>query len=327
VVKDLGYFVDPEKAKGLELHGALKSRYVGYLSFALNYRVGGLDVTGYHLFNLAVHILNALLVYVLVLRTFQTPFLRRGVSNARAVPIALLSSLLFVAHPIQTEAVTYIFQRLASLAAFFTLLSLLSYLRSRQSAGRTSAIGFYGVSVASAVLAMKTKENSFTLPLVIVLFEFLFFTGRFRRRALRLVPLLLTLAIIPLTLAGSDKPMGDLISDIVPATRGYEGLSRGDYLITEFRVIVTYLRLLVLPIDQNLEYDYPVFRSFTDPQVLSSFLLLLSIALLALYLLVRSRTGERDAAVVAFGIFWFFITLSVESSIVPIPMLINEYRC
>jgi hypothetical protein len=90
-------------------------------------------------------------------------------------------------------------------------------------------------------------------------------------------------------------------------------------------VIVTYLRLLALPIDQNFDYDYPVFRSFSDPQVLSSFLLLLSIALLALYLLRRSRTGERDAAVVAFGIFWFFITLSVESSIVPIPMLINEY--
>jgi tetratricopeptide (TPR) repeat protein len=326
VVKDLGYFVDPERAKGLELHGALRSRYIGYLTFALNYSIGGLDVTGYHLFNIAVHILNALLVYALVLCTFQTPFLRGGVLYARAYPIALLSSLLFVSHPIQTEAVTYIFQRLASLAAFFSLLSLLAYVRSRQSASRASAIGFYAVSVVSAVLAMKTKENAFTLPLVIVLFEFLFFTGRFQRRALALLPLLLTLAIIPLTLAGTDKPVGDVISDIVPATRGYDGLSRGVYLITEFRVIVTYLRLLALPIDQNFDYDYPVFRSFSDPQVLSSFLLLLSIALLALYLLRRSRTGERDAAVVAFGIFWFFITLSVESSIVPIPMLINEYR-
>jgi Flp pilus assembly protein TadD len=244
-------------------------------------------------------------VYALVLCTFQTPFLRGGVLYARAYPIALLSSLLFVSHPIQTEAVTYIFQRLASLAAFFSLLSLLAYVRSRQSASRASAIGFYAVSVVSAVLAMKTKENAFTLPLVIVLFEFLFFTGRFQRRALALLPLLLTLAIIPLTLAGTDKPVGDVISDIVPATRGYDGLSRGVYLITEFRVIVTYLRLLALPIDQNFDYDYPVFRSFSDPQVQSSL---------------------RDAAVVAFGIFWFFITLSVESSIVPIPMLINEYR-
>jgi len=100
VVKDLGYFVDPDKAKGMELHGALKSRYIGYLSFALNYRVGGLDVTGYHVFNLALHILNALLVYALVLFTFRTPFLRGGGSNARAVPVALLSSLLFVSHPI-----------------------------------------------------------------------------------------------------------------------------------------------------------------------------------------------------------------------------------
>ena len=91
-------------------------------------------------------------------------------------------------------------------------------------------------------------------------------------------------------------------------------------------MIVTYLRLLVLPIGQNLDYDYPVFRSFFDPQVLLSFLFLISIALSALYLLYRSQTRTRDAAVIAFGILWFFLTLSVESSIVPIPVVISEYR-
>jgi len=325
IIKDFGYFLEPAQAKGSEFYGALKSRYVGYLTFALNYKIGGLDVTGFHIFNIAIHILNAFLVYALVLLTFRTPFLKESGLSEPAGYIALFSSLLFVAHPIQTEAVTYIFQRLASVVAFFYLLSLTAYIKSRQTAGFT-AFGFYAVSLVAAVLAMKTKENAFTLPIIIALYEFLFFTGPVAKRLLRLLPLLLTLCIIPLALASINKPAGEVISGVAPATRGYEGLSRGDYLLSQFRVIVTYLRLLILPVNQNLDYDYPVFRSLFEPAVFLSFLLLLSIVLLALSLLYRSLSKERGLRFIAFGIFWFFITISVESSLVPIPVLLDEYR-
>jgi len=326
VVKDFGYFLEPDRAAGMELHGALKSRYIGYLSFALSYAIGGLEPTGYHLFNIAVHLLNALLVYALVLTSYRTPKLREGVLAVRAESVALLASLLFVAHPVQTEAVTYIFQRLASLAACFYLLSLLAYARARLSSRRGSAALLHAACLLAAVLAMKTKENAFTLPLAAVLYELVFFTGPLKPRLLRLVPLLLTLAIIPLTLAGAEQSAGDLLGGLVPATRGFEDLSRSVYFLTELRVVVTYLRLLVLPVAQNFDYDYPVFRSLLAPQVLGSLLLLSSLAGLAVFLLYRSRSGVRDTAAIAFGIFWFFLTLSVESSIVPIPMLINEYR-
>lgn len=326
VVKDLGYFLDTERARGLELYGALKSRYVGYLSFALNYAAGGLDVTGYHLFNIAVHVLSAFLVYALALVAFQTPLLRENALRERAHGIALLAGALFVAHPIQTEAVTYIFQRLASLAALFYLLSLWAYAKSRLCETPARAVVFYAVSLTAAVLAMKTKENAFTLPFAVALFEYTFFVGPLKARALRLAPLLLTLPIIPLTLVGVQDSAGGIVESVVPATRVYEGLSRGDYFFTELRVLVTYLRLLLFPVAQNLDYDYPVFRSLFDPPVLLSFALLASIGLLALYLLYRSRTRERAAALIGFGILWFFVTLSVESSLVPIPVVIGEYR-
>jgi Tfp pilus assembly protein PilF len=324
-IKDFGYFLDPSAARGHELYGALKSRYIGYLTFAMNFALGGLEVTGYHLFNLVIHILNALLVYLLVILAFKTPFLKTSTLCGNARHVALFSGLLFVAHPVQTEAVTYIFQRLASLAAFFYLLSIVAYVNSRLSSGKSSC-AFYIISLVSAVLAMKTKENTFTLPIVILLFELSFFTGPVRKRLLPMIPLLLTLLIIPVTLAGMDKPVGDVIGDIVPATRGYQGLSRDVYLFTQIRVIVTYLRLLFLPVNQNLDYDYPVFRSFFDPSVLLSFVTLLVIFSLAIVLFFLSRTGRRDRRLVAFGIFWFFIALSVESSIVPIPVVIDEYR-
>ena len=173
---------------------------------------------------------------------------------------------------------------------------------------------------------MKTKENAFTLPLVAVLYEMFFFQGPLKKRLLRLIPLLLTLFIIPLTLMGTHNTAGQTMGQINdPGAPGVEMISAEDYFFTQFRVIVTYIRLLFLPVNQNLDYDYPIYHSFLDPGVLLSFLFLASIVFFGLYLFYRSRS-KADLRLVSFGIFWFFITLSVESSVVPIPMIIDEYR-
>ncbi len=399
IIKDLHYFTEPSRARMFRQYDSLKSRYIGYLTFALNYRVHGFEVTGYHAVNLFIHIINALLVYFLVLLTFRTPFfnppvppLQKGGEEGFTVShisrfiihqsrfIALFSSLLFVSHPVQTEAVTYIFQRLASLVTLFYLLSIVLYLKGRliteEARGyRREAIGteqkgksrelddkspttpfreggrggiaspavrsaiFYFFSLVSAILAMKTKENAFTLPFVVTLYEFLFFFGPIKKRILRLVPLLLTLFIIPLTLIGIDKPAGEMIGQIQnPASLGYREITKGDYLFTQFRVVLTYIRLLFLPVKQNIDYDYSVYHSFFPLAVIASFLFLLVIFGMGAYLIYRSRIPrlqiEREEQpvpltyfrLIGFGIVWFFITISVESSIIPIPMLIDEYR-
>ena len=111
--------------------GVFPSRVVGYLTFALNYRFGGLDVTGYHVLNLAIHLANALLVYALVRLTFRTPHLAGSQLAPRAGTVALLCALLFVVHPVQTQAVTYVVQRLTSLATFFYLLAVVLYAAGR----------------------------------------------------------------------------------------------------------------------------------------------------------------------------------------------------
>jgi protein O-mannosyl-transferase len=368
IAKDLHYFLEPSSAKGLQYYNALKSRYVGYLTFAINYKMNGSDVMGYHIVNIVIHIINAILVYFFVLVTLRTPFFRNPKSedDSRFTRfISLSTALLFVAHPLQIEGVTYVFQRVASLMTMFYLLSLVMYIKGRmmtlESEGRSEksedgaritihgsrfviSIIWYFVSFVSAVLAMKTKENAFTLPIVIILYELFFFKGTIKKRLVYLMPFLLTLFIIPLTLIGTDKPAGEIIGQISdPAFLGSQNVSRGDYLFTQFRVITTYMRLLFLPINQNIDYDYPLYHSFFDPEVLSSFILLLLIFSAAAYLLYASRSEKlKDDSrftihlsrftphsyyrLIAFGIFWFFITLSVESSVIPIPMLIDEYR-
>ncbi len=116
---------------------------------------------------------------------------------------------------------------------------------------------------------MKTKEIAFTLPIMILLYEFTFFKSTLKRKLFFLVPVLLTLVIIPLSMLHIDKPLGEVLSDLSEKSRLQTDMSRADYLMTEMRVIVTYIRLILLPINQNLDYDYPIYRSFSSPPGIS----------------------------------------------------------
>lgn len=312
-------------------------RFIGYLTFALNYSAGGLDVTGYHIFNTAVHLANGALVFLVVRLTQQTPLFKnaqeaerpaRGVSPGTWAP--LVAALLFVAHPIQTQAVTYVVQRFASLATLFYLASLTCYIaaRLRQEAGAGSGgrtVLWYLAALLCALLAMKTKEIAFTLPLVVALYELSFFGAHLRKRLLFLLPLAATMLIVPLGLMHSGRPLGELLGEMDRLARETTSISRGDYLLTQFSVIVTYLRLMLVPVGQNLDYDYPVFHTLFAPRVFFSLLLLALLAGAGGYLYRRSAREPR-LRLAGFGIFWFFITLSVESSVIPIRDVIFEHR-
>ena len=229
----------------------------------------------------------------------------------------------------QTQAVTYTTQRFASLATLFFLLSLVLYASHRVGAegGRRGYIK-YALALASAIAAQMTKEIAFTLPTVVVLYEAAFFSGGLRKRALFAAPFLAVMLIIPFTLlvyAGPDHGVSELIRE--KQIQELSDLSPYQYLSTQFRVVVTYLRLVILPVGQNLDYDYPKFTSVLQPGSLLSLVFLLSFAAVSVLAYARSRTGRAPlVALSAAGVFWFFITLSIESSVIPIQDVIFEHR-
>jgi protein O-mannosyl-transferase len=330
-IKDVRHIID--------LQSIYNNRLIGLLTLALNYEMHGFNVAGYHTFNLFIHLLNALLVYWLIILIFRTPYvsayLQKDVFETsdpyRWVP--LFTALLFVSHPVQTQAVTYIVQRFASLATLFYLVSLVMYIKARGSESSNKArYTFFVASLISAILAMRTKEIAFTLPVMVFLYEFMFFRGDIKKRLLYLFPLLLTMFIIPLSMMMPTQSVSVGARGIDELTKiaGSVDVSRWDYLNTQFRVIVTYIRLLFFPVNQNIEYDYPIYRIFFTPAVFLSFLVLLGVFCWGIYLLCRSYKSDQANRcwyrVIAFGIFWFFVTLSVESSIIPIDDVIFEHR-
>lgn len=339
-IKDFSYFISPSKVLDLHSMGtgyryAFITRIGSHFTFALNYYLHGLDVTGYHLFNIIVHVLNGLLVYALMRSVFQTPFFAGREDGPFSTNLfAFFSSLIFICHPVQTQAVTYISQRFASLATLFYLLALTAYIRSRISRVNQERYILYVLSFVSAVAAMLMKEISFTLPAIIALAEFMFFQERLANRMSRLVPFALTMFIIPSALlmaTGASFSVGNFEESMKSLTSTTtDALTRWEYLFTQFRVIVTYIRLLFFPVDQNLVYDYPVYHSFFTPQVLFSFVFVALLFLYGVYLLFnseKSKSADRYAfRLISFGILWFFITLSVESSIVVLRNVIFEHR-
>jgi tetratricopeptide (TPR) repeat protein len=330
----------------------LPNRVIGYLSFALNYEFSALKVTSYHIVNLAIHLIATQLVYALTRLTLSTPRLKRVFSESQIGLFAFVVALLFVSHPVQTQAVTYIVQRLTSLTTLFYLGAVVCYIRWRLDYSETTpfvrgiASPWYAVALIAAVLAMKTKEIAFTLPLIILLYEYSFFGWPRRKLLGQLTPLLLTVAIIPYTVYSTINPLlqsgGSLLSDVTAPAYSVVKVTRWEYLYTQFSVILTYLRLLILPINQNLDYDYPMNHSLAEPRTILSLLALLLLFSLTVYLFVKStiikeESGDLPTAentgstaplyrLAAFGIFWFFITLSVESSIITIRDVIFEHR-
>ena len=296
------------------------SRSISFLSFAFNYHFNQLRPFGYHLVNLAIHLAATVSVWWFILLTFSTPGMRDKEISRDARLLAFAGGLLFVAHPVQTEAVTYIWQRTACLGTLFYVLSLALYVKARiageRGAGGSLGRVYYGLSLAAAGLGMFTKEMVFTLPLMILLYEFCFLSEGKKLKWKYVTPFLVLLLVIPLLVVFTEPAPSLEQKKLLTASLG---IPRGHYFLTQFRVLATYLRLLFLPFNQNLDYDYPLSRSLGEIPTLASFLLLLLILLGGILLWGRHR-------LLSFSVFWFFLTLSVESSVIPLRNVIFEHR-
>jgi tetratricopeptide (TPR) repeat protein len=299
------------------------SRPIGTLTFALNYYFHGLDVWGYHLVNLIIHLTNALLIWWLTWLTLSTPVMKDTEISRHKTMLAFLTGLLFVTHPLATQSVTYIAQRFASLATLFYLLSLILFVRGKLRHGNKNIRTLlFGGSLISAILGMLTKEIVFTLPFAILLYDYCFLKTTSWKPERKDSSLILSfiMLVIFILLFFLLSPSANPFNTVPPGQGYYYSISMKEYFFTQFRVILTYLRLFILPINQNLDYDYQLSTGFFQLKTFFSFSLLLVILAMGVLSFKRYR-------LISFGIFWFFLTMSVESSIVPISQnVIFEHR-
>jgi protein O-mannosyl-transferase len=292
-------------------------RIFAYFTFALNYYFGRFDVFGYHLVNLLIHIASGALLYWLLMLTFNLPSLK-GRYGSMAFPIALFSSLLFVAHPIQTQSVTYIVQRMTSMAGMFYILSMLLYVKGRLTKGTPRLLYWMGM-VFSYLLGLFSKENVAILPLYVALYELFFFqkmdlSPKGKKIFIYLVGGVFLIGVLMLIFWG--KRYFDVIIE------GYEirDFTLTQRVLTQFRVVLYYITLLLFPHPSrfNLDYDFPISRGILDPPAT-----LLSILVVA-GLVGYSIWTAKKRPLLSYCILWYFGNLVIESSIFPLEMVFEH---
>jgi tetratricopeptide (TPR) repeat protein len=299
----------------------VSGRPVANLSFAINYAISGTQVWSYHVVNLLIHLLAALVLFGIVRRTL----VRAGRDRYPPTMLAFAIALLWAVHPLQTEAVAYLSQRVESLMGLFYLLTLYGFICSaeivRPAPGAGSGQGWRALSIAACLLGMATKEAMVTAPLIVFLYDRTFVAGTasaaWRARKGYYAALASTWLVLAFLVVRTGSRGG---------TAGYEaGVPWWAYALTQIGAVLHYLRLSVWP--HPLLADYGRILGGRPPEIAAGLAIELALAAATVAALLRPADRGSGRRTLGFAGAWFFVILAPSSSVVPVATeIIAEHR-
>lgn len=294
-------------------------RPLSYLTFALNWYFNRYDVFGYHLVNIFIHFLSTGILFLTMMALFKTPALMGRAAGSDSF-MALLAATLWAVNPVQTQAVTYIVQRMTLLASLFYLLSVYCYLKARLQPFSRSQILFFLGSFLCFLFGVASKENALMLPMAILLVEIAFFQNMANPRKRKYF-------------WGASITFGVLIvfsgfvlflrEDPLSIFHGYDHrfFSLTQRLMTQPRVLIFYLSQVFYPAPTrlSLEHDFTVSTSLLTPWTT------LPAAVLVIGFIIAAILRIRQNPVLSFAVLFFFLNHMIEGTIVPLE-LVFEHR-
>ena len=330
-------------------------RPVAYATFHLNYLFDAFRPRWFRVVNIGIHAVNGMLIFTLV----RILLARTGSLSRRSeLFISGTAALMFVAHPMATESVTYIIQRFTSLGAMFYLSTLCLYFASMNAVTPKGRAALRMGAVATLILGMLTKESVVTAPLVAVMLDWLvarrttnsknepviaatdlpfgerllywmLVRSRLCKAMREAWPLLICLPIVPTLVLlaawgrhGNEVTIGSALN---VTNLNEDPWNHWQFAITEITVVMNYLRKLVWPSDLNLDPEWPLYESMLRGPVILATEGIAIIIGVAVWLFRRFRGDVRFAVSLAF-VLWFFATIVVSSGLVPLPDLMAEHR-
>ncbi len=299
------------------------TRPVSNLSFGLNYYVHGYHIFGYHIVNIVIHMLAGLFLF-LFMRDTVALVKHKSMSplvTERTDPdiVAFAAAFIWLIHPLQIQSVTYIVQRMNSMAGMFFFLSMLCYARARLAAGTRRQWALFALCGVSGLLALGSKEMTATLPFFILLYEWYFIQDLdfnwFKRRSLVVAGVVLALAVLVVVFIGKNPIEG------LAAAYKYRDFTMAQRVMSEFRIVLMYLTLVFLPLPGRLtlDYDFPLSYSLLNPPTT-----LVSLVVIVALVGLGIAAARRDR-LLSYGILWYFGNLVIESSVIGLE-LVYEHR-
>jgi tetratricopeptide (TPR) repeat protein len=284
-------------------------------TFYLNYKLGGPAASGFHLTNLLFHVLVSVSVYFLA-----------GLLLKNQLP-AFLVGALFATHPVHTEAVSIISNRQELLTMLFLLLSLILYIKVRESENlgktrRPRMWVFFGLSLIFYFLATAAKEVAIILPVLLLLYGFYF--PRNSKLGIRnslkwYLPYLITAGLFVLfSISGPRWRFSYPGLNVVSLGHSLSaGRSYASILVTQLRGFSEYLRLLFYPNRLSADYYFSIYKSIIEPNILFALFLLVGSLVVTVILFRRFK-------VISFGLAWFLINLLPVANILPKTFFVAE---
>lgn len=293
------------------------NRPLANISFAFNYYFQRYHAAGYRLINILIHIMSGIFLYFLLRITLN--ILSPGSTGSCWRWTPFFAALIWLVHPLQTQSVTYVVQRMNALAAMFYILCLLLYALARLTERQSKKRSLYAGCFIAGLLALASKENAAMLPVFIFLYEWFFFQDMSRpwlKKHLSHFAVIFGVIVLVVFLFLGSHPLLKIIS-------GYEGrgFTPAQRMLTEFRVVIFYGSLMLFPHPArlNLDHDFPLSLSLLSP-----FTTLLSIAAIAALAVLAFYWAPKERFL-SFGIIWFLGNLVIESSIIPLE-IVFEHR-
>lgn len=309
------------------------SRWVGEVLNRLNYQMGKFDPWYYRVVNVSLHILSGLLVFALFYKLCQLAR-RNSFLNNHAFSLASVTAALFLLHPVQTQTVSYVIQaRLEGLASLCVLGAIYLFITAYTTKSVIQRSVLLALSLFIGFVSCGTKEIVIVAPFLLLLADWFFLSqeewSSFKQRiwfhlvftAVIFTGLLYYLkpefftAVLGLKVTLPNN-RGNIITDSVN-----DMITPLHYMISEFKVILHYLAIFILPTSLSVEYDWRLSPNFFSPDAFFPFIALVTLFGLAIYLAWNKRNSY-----ISFGLLWFFLSIAPRSTIIPSPELICDYK-
>ena len=309
------------------------SRWISYWLNTVNYSLGKFDPFYYRAFNLGFHTITGVLIFFVVLKLLQLTK-KTSFYYTHALPIASLTSLLFLLHPVQTQTVSYVIQgQLEGLAGLFIMAIVLCfiYMATTKNKFLSYALGLFICILG--FISCGTKEIAIMSPIMLIVIDWFFIAqGDWKKLKKRIPFYLLLTGILVIQYLRVLKPyffknqllgkieLNNNMGNVITQVAGQK-ITRWNYFISQFKVILHYMWIFIWPWNMSVDYDWKMVPDFFSNDCIFPLLLLLGIGVFILNLLRKNKTDIR-----AFAALWFFIGLSPRSTFIPSTELVADYK-
>ncbi|WP_028771746.1 tetratricopeptide repeat protein [Shewanella waksmanii] len=328
-IDDFGSLVGNSKLNAInipDLWSSYGMRFIGYLSFALSSVYFGEQPQDFRWLNILIHAAVAISVFILIRLLLISVWVKGKdkdkelligpIEHKKVVLVAAILACVYAVHPLNTQAVTYVVQRLASLVTLFYLLACVSYLYARITTDKVKRCLSAAFCFATFALAILTKQNAVTLPLMLLLFEVtLFASRRFKRNLLFAGMVCLLLSFMATLLPAFEHSLALIDS----ASRETTLISRVDYFATQMAIILDYMNKFFWP--TGLQLNYPNITKIGFTETVTWLAAMAHITIVAVSIVAYKRFP-----LITIGVFFYYIAHLVESSIIPITDIGFEHR-